>query len=409
MPKFACTCVDSQGQRVKTHSEANSIPEVTAFLRDRNLIPISVEEIKSDTFARQTIGELRNLLAARRIKPSERAVFFRQLSTMLKAGMNLLECLEDLSSHVDNKNFSLLIKQVRSNVAWGRSFSDALSEYPHIFPPLVTEMIAVGETTGGLDEVISDIAKHLENQVDLKKKISSASRYPMFILGFFVVVVGIMVFYLIPKFEVIFSSFGTELPALTRFTIGISNFLIKNSPYLLVLILGIGFLGYGYSRTGKGRSTLDGMKLKLPLIAKLTYNLLLARICRTLGILLRSGVPLIVALEHTAAISDNVVAEKVIREIREKIVQGSTLSQEVRKQSFFPPLVAGMMHTGEESGKLSEILPQIADSYETEVDYHVKGITSILEPILIVGLGVIAAFFVLAMYLPIFHLGEAIH
>jgi len=190
MPKFACTCVDSQGQRVKTHSEANSIPEVTAFLRDRNLIPISVEEIKSDTFARQTIGELRNLLAARRIKPSERAVFFRQLSTMLKAGMNLLECLEDLSSHVDNKNFSLLIKQVRSNVAWGRSFSDALSEYPHIFPPLVTEMIAVGETTGGLDEVISDIAKHLENQVDLKKKVSSASRYPMFILGFFWLLCG---------------------------------------------------------------------------------------------------------------------------------------------------------------------------------------------------------------------------
>ncbi|TKJ47225.1 hypothetical protein CEE34_04825 [Candidatus Aerophobetes bacterium Ae_b3a] len=406
MPKFTCICIDSQGQRVKTRYEADSIPEATSFLRDRNLIPVSVKEIKSDTFVRQTMRELGGLLAARQIKASEKAVFFRQLATMLKAGMNLLDCLKDLSSHTDNKNFSLLIEEVRRYVAWGRSFSEALSEYPHIFPSLITEMIAVGEEAGSLDEVVSDMAKFLESQIDLKKKVASASRYPMFILAFFVVVVGVMVFYLIPTFKGIFSSFGAELPPLTRFTIAVSDFLIKNSPYVIVLILAMGFVGYGYSRSGKGQGILDKMKFRIPVMGKLTYNLVLARVCRTLGILLRSGVPLIVALEHTAAVSDNVVAAKAIREMREKIVQGSTLAQEVKKQSFFPSLVAGMIHTGEESGKLSDILPQVADFYDAEVDYQVKALTSTLEPVLIIGLGAIAAFFVLAMYLPIFQLGE---
>ncbi len=408
MAKFTCICVDPQGQRVETRYEANSIPEATSFLRDKNLTPISVEEIKSDTFARQTMKELHRLLAARQIKASEKAVFFRQLATMLKAGMNLLDCLKDLSSHTDNKNFSLLIEEVRRYVAWGRSFFQALSEYPHIFPSLITEMIAVGEETGSLDEVVSHIAKFLESQIDLKKKIASASRYPMFILAFFVVVVGIMVFYLIPTFKGIFSSYGAELPALTRFTVGVSDLLIKNLPYEIVLVLGIGFVGYGYSRTRKGQGILDKMKLKLPVMGKLTYNLVLARVCRTLGILLHSGVLLIVALEHTAAVSDNIVAEKAIREIRKKIIQGSTLAEEVRKQSFFPSLVAGMVHTGEQSGTLSDILPQVADFYDSEIDYRVKALTSILEPVLIIGLGAIAAFFVLSMYLPIFHLGEVI-
>ena len=146
MAKFTCICIDNQGQRVETRYESDSIPEVTSFLRDKNLTPISVKEIKSDTFVRETIRELRNLLAARKIKDSEKAVFFRQLSTMLKAGMNLLDCLEDLSSHMGNKNFSLLIKQVRAQITWGHSFSQALSEHPHIFSPLIVEMIDVGET-----------------------------------------------------------------------------------------------------------------------------------------------------------------------------------------------------------------------------------------------------------------------
>ena len=408
MPKFTCICVDSQGQRMETRYEADSVPEVTSFLRDRNLVPISIQEIKSDTFARQTMRELRSLLAARQIKASEKAAFFRQLATILKAGRSLVDGLEDLSSHTGNKNFSLLIKQVRRYVAWGNSFSQSLSEYSHIFPPLITEMIAVGEASGSLDEIVSDIASYLESQLDLRKKVANASRYPMLILGFFVAVVGVMVFYLIPTFKRIFAAYGGELPALTRFTIGVSDFLVKNLPYEIDLILGIGFLGYAYSRTSKGRGTMDKMKLKLPVIAKLTYNLVLARVCRTLGILLRSGVPLIVALERTAAVSDNVVAEKAIKEIREKVVQGSTLAREVGKQSFFPPLVAGMVHTGEKSGKLSEVLPQVADFYDAEVDYWVKALTSTLEPVLIIGLGAIAAFFVMSMYLPIFQLGKVL-
>jgi len=405
MPKFACISVDSQGKKIETRHEAASIPEVSSFLRGRDLTPVSIKEIKPETFSSQAVRELSSLLRARRIKAGEVAVFFRQLATMLEAGVNLSECLESLSFQTENQNFAHLLRRTREYVAWGRRFSQALSEYPRIFPLLITEMIAVGEETGSLDEVTSAVASYLEGQIDLKKKVVSVSRYPMFITGFFLVAVGVMVFYLIPQFKQIFASYGAELPALTLFVINVSDFLIRNLPYEIVLALGVGMLGLGYFR-GKGRGTLDRIKLKLPIVAKLIYYLVLARICRTLGILLRSGVPLVVALDHTAAVAENVVAENAIREIRERIVQGSTLAQEMRKQSFFPPLVTGMVHTGERSGTLSEILPKVADFYDRELDYRIKALTSTLEPVLIIGLGVLVAFFVMSMYYPIFNLAR---
>jgi len=406
MPKFACISVDSQGQKTETRHEAGSVQEVSSFLRTRNLTPVSIKEIKPETFSSQAVRELSSLLKARRIKISEVAVFFRQLATMLEAGVNLSECLDSLSSQTENKNFAHLLRQTRQYIVWGQRFSRALSEYPRIFPPLVTEMIAVGEDAGLLDEVASEVASYLEGQIDLKKKVVNASRYPMFITGFFLIVVGVMVFYLIPQFKQIFASYGAELPAISQFVINASDFFIRNLPYEIILVLGLGVLGLGYFRTGKGKGGLDRIKLKLPIVAKLIYYLVLARICRTLGLLLHSGVPLVVALDHTAAIAENVVAEQAIREIRERIVQGSTLAQEMRKQSFFPPLVTGMVHTGEQSGTLSEILPKVANFYDRELDYRIKALTSTLEPILIIGIGVLVAFFVMSMYLPIFNLGK---
>jgi len=406
MPKFASISVDSQGQKIETRHEAASIPEASSFLRGRGLTPVSIKEIKPEAFSSQVVRELSSLLRQRRIKMSEVAVFFRQLATMLEAGVNLSECLESLSSQTENKNFARLLRQTREYVTWGRRFSQALSEYPRIFPPLITEMIAVGEEAGLLDEVTSEVASYLEGQIDLKKKVVNATRYPMFITGFFLVAMGVMVFYLIPQFKQIFASYGAELPAITRFVMNISDFLIRNLAYEIILILGLGVLGLGYLRTGKGKGALDRIKLKLPIVAKLIYYLVLARICRTLGLLLHSGVPLVVALDHTAAVAENVVAEEAIRETRDGIVQGSTLAQEMRKQSFFSPLMVGMVHTGERSGTLSDILPKVADFYDRELDYRIKALTSTLEPVLIIGIGVLVAFFVIAMYYPIFNLAE---
>jgi len=406
MPKFASISVDSQGQKIETRHEAASIPEVSSFLRGRGFTPVSIKEIKPEAFNSQVVRELVALLRQRRIKMSEVAVFFRQLATMLEAGVNLSECLESLSSQTENQHFSRLLRQTREYVAWGQRFSQALSEYPRIFPPLITEMIAVGEEAGLLDEVTSEVASYLEGQIDLKKKVVNATRYPMFITGFFLVAMGVMVFYLIPQFKQIFASYGAELPAITRFVMNISDFLIRNLIYEIILILGLGVLGLGYLRTGKGKGALDRIKLKLPIVAKLIYYLVLARICRTLGLLLHSGVPLVVALDHTAAVAENAVAENAIRETRDGIVQGSTLAQEMRKQSFFSPLMVGMVHTGERSGTLSDILPKVADFYDRELDYRIKALTSTLEPVLIIGIGVLVAFFVIAMYYPIFNLAE---
>ena len=406
MPKFASISVDSQGQKIETRHEATSIPEVSSFLQGRGFTPVSIKEIKPEAFSSQVVRELVALLRQRRIKMSEVAVFFRQLATMLEAGVNLSECLESLSSQTENQNFARLLRQTREYVAWGRRFSQALSEYPRIFPPLITEMIAVGEEAGLLDEVTSEVASYLEGQIDLKKKVVNATRYPMFITGFFLVAMGVMIFYLIPQFKQIFASYGAELPAITLFVMNISDFLIRNLAYEIILILGLGVLGLGYLRTDKGKGALDRIKLKLPVVAKLIYYLVLARICRTLGLLLHSGVPLVVALDHTAAVAENVVAENAIRETRDGIVQGSTLAQEMRKQSFFSPLMVGMVHTGERSGTLSDILPKVADFYDRELDYRIKALTSTLEPVLIIGIGVLVAFFVIAMYYPIFNLAE---
>jgi len=228
----------------------------------------------------------------------------------------------------------------------------------------------------------------------------------MFITGFFLFVVAVMVFYLLPQFKQIFDSYGAELPPLTQFVLNVSDFFIRNILYEIILVLGLGVLIFGYFRARKGRGALDRIKLKLPIVAKLIYYHLLARICRTLGILLTSGVPLVLALDHTAAVAENVVAERAIREVRERIIQGSTLAAEMRKQSFFPPLVTGMVHTGERSGTLNEILPKVADFYDRELDYRIKTLTSTLEPVLIIGLGVLVAFFVISMYFPIFNLAE---
>jgi len=405
MPKFACISVDGQGQRTETRHEAASVPEVSSFLRTRGLTPISIKEIKEEVFTGRVVRELSSFLQARRIKASEVAVFFRQLATMLEAGVNLSECLDGLSSQIENQKFALVLRQIREYVAWGRRFSQALSEYPRIFPPLITEMMAVGEEAGSLDQVTSEVANYLESQIDLKKKVVGASRYPMFITGFFLVAAGVMVFYVIPQFKQIFDSYEAELPPLTQFVLNVSDFFVRNLLYEIILVLGLVVLIFGYLRTSKGRGALDRIKLRLPIVAKLIYYHLLSRICRTLGILLTSGVPLVLALDHTAAVAENVVAEKAIREVRERIVQGSTLAQEMRNQSFFPPLVTGMVHTGERSGTLNEILPKVADFYDRELDYRIKALTSTLEPMLIIGLGILVGFFVMSMYFPIFNLG----
>ena len=408
MSKFACISVNNEGQKVQSTQEAVSILEVSSSLRNRGLTPVSIKEIKPGSSGGQALGEVFSFLKGGRIKDQQVADFFRQLATMLHAGVSLSDCLESLSSQAENPHFSRLLTQVREYIAWGKKLSEAFSEYPRVFPLFVIEMIAVGEETGSLDQVTGDVAAFLEGQIELKKKVKEATRYPMFVTGFFLVAVGVMVFYLIPQFKAIFDSYGASLPPLTLFVLNASDFLIGNLPYEIAVVVGLGLFALFYLRTAKGKGLLDRMKLKLPLVAKLTSYLLLARICRTLGLLLQSGVLLMVALDHTAAVAGNVVVESAIREIRKRIVEGSTLAQEMSKHSFFPPMVVGMARTGEQTGTLSEILPKVADFYDRELNYQLKALISILEPCLIIGLGVMVAFFVLSMYYPIFTLGDAI-
>lgn len=406
MAKFFCISIDGEGKRVQSRHEGGSLVEIASFLRGKGLTPLSIEEVKPKASIEQVFQEIFSFFSSRRVKAMEVAVFFRQLATMLQAGVNLSECLENLSDQIENKYFGRIIRQTREYIAWGRRFSEALVEYPGIFSPLIVQMVEVGEEAGSLDRITSDIATYLEKQIEFRKKMITATRYPVFIGGFFLVAVGVMVFWLIPQFKEIFASYGAELPAMTQFILNVSDFFIRNVFYEVIIILGLVVLLFAHMRTPKGRARLDRLKLKVPIMAKLIYYELLARITRTLGLLLHSGVLMVVALDRTAAVSENAVAEQAIRNVREGVTQGSTLAEEMKKESFFPPLVVGMVHTGERSGTISDVLPKVADFYDRELDYRIKGLSATLEPILIVCLGVLIAFFVLSMYYPIFNLAR---
>lgn len=408
MPQFVSISVDSKGERIETRHDAVSVPEVSSFLRSKGLTPISIREVKGEAFGGQAVKELSSIFAARRIKQQEIADFFRQLATMLEAGVSLSESLDSLSLQISNVTFARIVRQIREYVSWGRSFYEALSEFPRIFPPLVREMIAVGEETGSLERVTGEVADYLEAQIELKKKIQNAVRYPVFIAGFFLVAAAVMVFYVIPQFKQIFDTWNAQLPGITLFLLGLSDFFVSNVIWEVIIIAGAAIFLFGYLRTKKGKGTLDKIILKVPIVAKLAYFVILARICRTLALLLHSGVPLVVALDHTAATTDNVVAEGAIRRIREKIVQGSTLTEEMDREEFFPSMVVGMVRTGEQSGTLSEVLPKVANFYDREVDHRIQALTQILEPVLIIIVGAMVAFFALAMYYPIFKMGEAL-
>lgn len=408
MAKFFCISIDGEGKRVQSHHEGESLVEIASFLRGRGLTPLSIEEVKLKASIGQVFQDIFSFFSSRRVRAMQVAVFFRQLATMLEAGVNLSECLESLSDLVENKYFGPIIRQIREYIAWGRRFSEALAEYPEIFSPLAVQMIGVGEEAGSLDRVASDVATYLEKQIEFRKKMITATRYPIFICGFFLVAMGVVVFWLIPQFKDIFASYGAALPPLTQFVINMSDFLLRNVFYEVIIILGLVVLLFAHMRTSKGRARLDRLKLKVPIMAKLIYYELLARITRTLGLLLHSGVLMVVALDRTALVAGNTVGEEAVRKVREGVVQGSTLAEEMKKESFFPSLVVGMVHTGERSGTISEVLPKVADFYDQELDYRIQALTTILEPILIIGLGIGVAFFVLAMYYPIFQLGDVI-
>lgn len=335
-------------------------------------------------------------------------VFTRQFATMIEAGLPLVQCLDILSQQTENKALAKSISQVRQDVESGSTYADALKKHPKMFDQLYCNMIAAGEAGGILDTILKRLAAYIEKAMKLKKQIKSAMIYPGVIVTVAVVVVSVLMVFVIPMFAKMFIDFGGTLPMPTRIVIGISHFMQSYILLIIGVLVGLFFVFKAYYKTENGRRTMDGIAMNLPVVGMLIRKASVAKFTRTLGTLMSSGVPILDGLEIVAKTAGNKVVEDAIMLTRVSISEGKTLSEPLTQSKVFPPMVTQMIAVGESTGALDSMLSKIADFYDDEVDSAVGNLTALLEPMLMVFLGVVIGFVVIAMYLPIFEMASIV-
>jgi type IV pilus assembly protein PilC len=339
-----------------------------------------------------------------KVSDKEMAIFTRQFSTMIDAGLPLVQCLNILAEQSDSKTLRSVTGQVARNVEAGSTLADALRRHPRTFDDLFTNLVEVGEAGGILDVVLQRLSAYIEKAAALKRKVKAAMVYPSAIIGVAIMVVIFMLTFVIPTFAQMFKDLGADLPLPTKVVLWLSTFV---RTYILLIIAGM--IGCvlalrSYYRTEGGRATIDALMLKLPIFGTLIRKVAVARFTRTLGTLVQSGVPILDGLRITARTAGNKVVEKAVLQCRAAVTEGKTLAEPLRVSGVFPPMVTQMISVGEQTGALDAMLSKIADFYDDEVDTAVSTLTSLLEPIMIVFLGVVVGGLVVAMYLPIFKL-----
>jgi type IV pilus assembly protein PilC len=336
------------------------------------------------------------------IKPKRIAIFTRQFSVMLDAGLPLVQCLEILGEQEEDRNFREIIQQTRTDVESGSSLAEAMRKHPKAFNNLYVSMIAAGEAGGILDIILQRLATYIEKVVRLNAQVKSALIYPVTIIVIAAGVVAVILWKVIPVFAQLFAGLGGELPFLTRMVVGASNFMVRFFPFIVIGIILIWLAFRRWYRTDKGRHIVDSLTLKLPVVGMLVRKIAVARFCRTLATLTSSGVPILDGLEITARTSGNAIVEDAIMAVRKAVEEGKTISQPLAETKVFPPMVVQMVNVGEQTGALDQMLSKIADFYEEEVDTAVAGLMKLLEPVMIVILGGIIGTIVTAMYLPMY-------
>jgi type IV pilus assembly protein PilC len=405
MPNFAYSGRTRAGQTVSGERVADSMDAAVAALRREQIAVTRItpakaakpEAAKKDKA--KGAGKIGKKVAAKTL-----AVFVRQFSVMIDAGLPLVQCLDILGGQEEDKNFAAVIAQTRTDVESGASLADAMRRHPKTFDSLFTNMIAAGEAGGILDTILKRLATYIEKAVKLAGQVKSAMVYPVAVIVIAGGVVGVILWKVIPTFANLFSGLGADLPLPTRIVIAASNGLVSYFP--LVLIGGAGIF-YGFRRyyaTENGRRTIDRILLKMPILGDILRKIAVARFCRTLATLISSGVPILDGLEITAKTSGNAIVEDAIMATRKSIERGETISAPLKETAVFPPMVTQMIGVGEATGALDTMLAKIADFYEEEVDAAVAGLLTLLEPLMIALLGLVVGGIVIAMYLPIFDL-----
>jgi type IV pilus assembly protein PilC len=370
MPTFAFTGRTRGGETVSGERSADTMDAVVAALRREQVLVTRIQPAKAKVAEVVKKGKL-----TKKVNPKNLAVFTRQFSVMIDAGLPLVQCLDILGNQEEDKNFSAVILQTRSEVESGASLADAMKKFPNSFDPLFTNMIAAGEAGGILDTILKRLATYIEKSVKLKSQVKSAMIYPIAVVVIAAVVVGVILWKVIPTFAALFTGLGATLPLPTRIVIAASNGLVRFLPFI---VIGIGAAAYGfktYYASDGGRRTVDAVMLKAPILGLIMRKIAVARFCRTLSTLLASGVPILDGLDITARTSGNAVVENAILLTRKSIERGETISAPLRETGVFPPMVTQMIGVGEATGALDTMLSKIADFYEEEVDAAVAGLS----------------------------------
>jgi type IV pilus assembly protein PilC len=401
MPTFAYSGRTRAGQTVSGERLADSMDAaVSALKRDQIMVTrITPAKVKAEGAAKAKVGKTGKKVSAKTL-----AVFTRQFSVMIDAGLPLVQCLDILGSQEEDKNFAAVILEVRTSVESGASLADAMRRHPKTFDALFTNMIAAGEAGGILDTILKRMATYIEKSVKLSGQVKSAMIYPVAIIVIAGLVVGVILWKVIPTFAELFSGLGADLPLPTRIVIALSDNLVRFFPFMAVGAAGAAYGFRTYYANPSGRRVIDRTVLAMPILGNIMKKIAVARFCRTLSTLISSGVPILDGLEITAKTAGNSVVEDAIMVTRTSIERGETISAPLKETGVFPPMVAQMIGVGEATGALDTMLAKIADFYEEEVDVAVAGLLTLLEPIMIAVLGVVVGGIVIAMYLPIFDL-----
>jgi len=398
MATFAYSGRTRQGQTVSGERIAETMDGAVAALRREQILDTQISPVK------EAAAKAAPKPGGKKVKSKSLAVFTRQFSVMIDAGLPLVQCLEILGTQEEDKGFSSVILATRGDVEGGASLADAMKKHPKTFDPLFTNMIAAGEAGGILDTILKRLATYIEKAVKLKSQVQSAMIYPIAVIVIAALVVGVILWKVIPTFANLFAGLGAELPLPTRIVIALSNGLVRFMPFILVGIGAFVFAFRSYYASPNGRRVIDAVVLKLPVLGSLMRKIAVSRFCRTLSTLLASGVSILEALDITARTAGNAIIEEAIQTTRKSIERGETIAQPLRETNVFPSMVVQMISVGEATGALDTMLSKIADFYEEEVDVAVAGLLTLLEPIMIFFLGTVVGGIVIAMYLPIFDL-----
>lgn len=409
MPKFVYRVRSLQGAEMTGTEDAKTQREVTDKLRRQKFTILSVEEEKKDIFHvfLETLPFMKKE-RGRKVNAKNLVLFSRQLSTLVSAGVPIVQGLNILVEQIDNKNFKQVVGAVKADIEGGLSIADSMAKYPNAFEELYVGMIRSGETGGVLDIILERLSTYLEAAAKLKGKVKSAMVYPIIVSTVAISITGFLLIFVIPTFKQVFSAFGGELPLPTQVLINVSETLRRYFVPIFVLLIIGAFLLRQYTKTEKGSRIWDGFLLKLPIFGALLRKVAIAKFSRTLGTLVKSGVPILEAIGVTGKTSGNKIVEDAIMNARENIREGARIAPPLKDSGVFPPMVIQMIAVGEETGALDNMLNKIADFYDQEVDVAVSGLTSMIEPVIIVVMGVVIGAIVIAMFMPIFQLGEMV-